>query len=105
VSDDYDPEIDPEFTDDTVPVLPDKPMRGYFYKLDEIGDFESAKKFYGRVIKDYSEGAIPVQRARTLGYLLAGYLSYFKQETEQELLTRMAALEKRLDAQTAGGRR
>ena len=78
------------------PDTPLKEMGGYFHKDVEIGDFDSAKRFYARVVKDYAEGALPRDRARTLGYLMAGYLSFFKLEYDREMLTRLEAVEKKL---------
>lgn len=78
------------------PDTPLKEMRGHFHKDVEIRDFDSAKRFYARIIKDYAEGAIPRDRARTLSYLLAGYLAYEKQETDEEFAAKIPEIERQL---------
>ena len=67
---------------------------GYFAKEDvPLGTFKEAKDFYCSVINDYRCGRMPRDRARSLGYLLGGLLTYFKLGMDQEILTRIEALE------------
>ena len=102
MSDFEEAEYDPDFGE-VVPTVR-KGRGGYFYNDVDVPDFDSAKAFYARVLKDYAEGAIPRDRARTIGYLLAGYLSYFKLEYDRELIARVEAVEKRLEDQESAKR-
>lgn len=79
---------------------PIKPKRGgrgnsKTYEPVKLDTLDEAKKFYAQVINDYAGGVCSENQSRTLGYLMSGYLAYFKLEIDSELLKRVEALEER----------
>lgn len=67
------------------------------YPRRKLETFDQAKKFYAQIINDYASGQCSKDQGRTLGYLMAGLLSYFKLETDQELLKRIESLEQKME--------
>ena len=76
---------------------PDIPRGGILQEDVDIASLDNAKAYYATLINDYRAGRIPRDQARTLGYLMAGYLGYFKVEIEQDMERRIEAIEKLLE--------
>jgi hypothetical protein len=47
-----------------------------------LNTLQNSRKSYARVIREYAQGKIEEKYARTLAYLLTGFLSYWKEERE-----------------------
>jgi hypothetical protein len=77
------------------PIKPKRGGRTATYEPVKLDTLDEAKKFYAQIINDYASGVCSENQSRCLGYLMSGYLSYFKLEIDSELLKRVEALEER----------
>ena len=59
---------------------------------------QGAKAVYCEVIDSYAKSEINESNARTLGYLLAGLLAYFRHEADVRIEERLDAIEQALEA-------
>jgi len=65
-----------------------------------LNTLENTRASFGRVLREYAAGRIEDQYARTLGYLFAQYLSYWKLEKDIKIEERIDALEEQVKGDT-----
>ena len=78
---------DKAITETPVPVL------GVFNTEIRYLKVKDVKRVYSKLIQEYCKGNVPNDKAKTLGYLLAGYIQTVKQ---YEMDERITEIEKRV---------
>ena len=68
---------------------------------ERLQTLDGAMDVYSEVIDRYAKAEIGQNDARTLGYLLAGLLNYFKFRADMDIEQRIEALEQRLERKIA----
>lgn len=66
-----------------------------------LNTLENCRRSYARIIREYEAGHIEDARARTLGYLMTGLLSYWKLEKDLEIEERLERIERSLEMEQA----
>ena len=61
-----------------------------------LNTVENARRTFARLLRAYDKDEIEPQKFRNLCFGFATFLSFFKCETELEIVNRMAALEERV---------
>ena len=64
-----------------------------------LNTLENSRKSYARILRAYLRDEIPTEKARALGYLMTGFLQYWRLEADLRIEERLQAIEDQLNAQ------